>query len=502
VTALALPQVRSRPRAARAAAILLVAIAGLAIRIWIDRSAVGVPDSDEAVVGLMVRHALHGHLDTFYWGQGYGGTQEILLTVPLFAVFGASYTALRAVPIALNALAAVLVWRVGRRTVGEPAATLAAVLMWLWFPDNLVLVTRQLGFYGSNLVYGSLLLLLVLRVVERPTTLRAALLGLTLGLAFWQTLQIVPLAVPALGWLVWKEPRALRQAWAAAAGAVVGALPWLIWNIRHDWGSLLPRADAHQYAHSLRLFASPLLPMTLGLRTPVTGALVVPSKLLVTGVYLALLALCGYGVVTSRRRSTALLYAVVLLFPFVWAISRRVTFLSATPRFLIVLTPVIALLVAQLGRSVAKAVVVVALAVAVSIVSVHRMDVDARTVDPDGVEKAPRDLHGLISTLDRARIDYVYADYWIAYRLAFDSHERIVGSELGPQGVSLRNGVVVRPAGVAPRYPPYARRVAANRHAFVYFRRSSSLPFPTELVAAGYHRVVTGPFAVYLPAGT
>jgi len=203
VTALALPQVRSRPRAARAAALLLVAIAGLAIRIWIDRSAVGVPDSDEAVVGLMVRHALHGHLDTFYWGQGYGGTQEILLTVPLFAVFGASYTALRAVPIALNALAAVLVWRVGRRTVGEPAATLAAVLMWLWFPDNLVLVTRQLGFYGSNLVYGSLLLLLVLRVVERPTTLRAALLGLTLGRAFWQTFQIVPRAVPARGWLGW-----------------------------------------------------------------------------------------------------------------------------------------------------------------------------------------------------------------------------------------------------------------------------------------------------------
>ena len=36
----------------------------------------------------MALQALHGHLTDFYWGQGYGGPQEALLTVPLFWLFG------------------------------------------------------------------------------------------------------------------------------------------------------------------------------------------------------------------------------------------------------------------------------------------------------------------------------------------------------------------------------------------------------------------------------
>src|SRR5689334_12812241 len=100
---------RTHRKALRVALLVLVGAAGLALRIWVDRAAVGTPDSDEAVMGLMVRQAVHGHLTTFYWGQPYGGSQEVLLTVPLFAIFGSSYAALRAVPIALSALAAVLV---------------------------------------------------------------------------------------------------------------------------------------------------------------------------------------------------------------------------------------------------------------------------------------------------------------------------------------------------------------------------------------------------------
>ena len=34
----------------------------------------------------MARHILHGQFTTFFWGQGYGGSQEALLTAPIFAV--------------------------------------------------------------------------------------------------------------------------------------------------------------------------------------------------------------------------------------------------------------------------------------------------------------------------------------------------------------------------------------------------------------------------------
>src|SRR5687767_7832504 len=50
--------------------VLAVAIvAGLALRIWVLTTPLGTLDADEAVWGLMARHALDGELSTFYWGQ-------------------------------------------------------------------------------------------------------------------------------------------------------------------------------------------------------------------------------------------------------------------------------------------------------------------------------------------------------------------------------------------------------------------------------------------------
>src|SRR5689334_11855547 len=102
-------------------AVALVGIAGIAVRVWIYRSVLGVPSSDEALVGLWAMHAARGDFTTFFWGLHYGGTQEPLLSVPLFLVFGASWLALKIVPIVVAGVTALLVWRVGRRTIGERA---------------------------------------------------------------------------------------------------------------------------------------------------------------------------------------------------------------------------------------------------------------------------------------------------------------------------------------------------------------------------------------------
>ena len=136
------------------------------LRVWIYRSLLGIPNSDESIVGLMVLHAMHGKLTTFYWGSPYAGPQEVLLSVPVFAVAGVNYLALRVVPIALSAVAAIVVWRVGRRTIGEPGAVAAAGLLWLWPPFNLFQLTQQQSFYAADVFYCALLLLLGLRIVE------------------------------------------------------------------------------------------------------------------------------------------------------------------------------------------------------------------------------------------------------------------------------------------------------------------------------------------------
>lgn len=128
----------SSPRSSVWKAIIgLTLVAGIVLRAWVYRSALGVPDSDEGVVGLMARHVLDGELTTFFWGQGFGGSQEALLTAPIFALAGSGWLTLRLVPVVLSGLAAIVVWRVGRRTIGEPAATIAGCALWL-FPPFLV----------------------------------------------------------------------------------------------------------------------------------------------------------------------------------------------------------------------------------------------------------------------------------------------------------------------------------------------------------------------------
>ena len=95
--------------------VLVSGCVGIALRVWVYRSAIGVPTTDDGIVGLMALHALHGHFTTFFWGQAYGGSQEALLTVPLFWIFEPSWLALYLVPMALTAVTSVVIWRVGRR---------------------------------------------------------------------------------------------------------------------------------------------------------------------------------------------------------------------------------------------------------------------------------------------------------------------------------------------------------------------------------------------------
>jgi hypothetical protein len=474
----------------------LVGVAGIALRVWLYRSPLEVPNSDEAVVGLMARHFMHGEFATFFWGQSYGGSQEAMLTVPVFYVFGTGWVALRIVPIVLSAVAAIVLWRVGRRTIGEPAARIGAALFWIWPPFMIFQTTRQQDFYASELVYCGLLLLLGLRIVERPDRTRVGLFGLVLGLAFWQTSQIVPIAAAVIAWTVWKQPRCLRHLWVAAPLAVLGALPWLIWNFRHDWGSLtLPYGDK-PYDHRLRVFFSPVLPMAVGLRAPFSQLRLLPGPLTYL-VYAGLVLLFVYGAVRTRRRNVSLLFLTVAVFPWIYAISPQ-TLNSGEPRYVMILTPVLGLLFAQVATNYSRAVVVLALACVVSVVTLHRMETYYVDTTSKEFPLAPRDLRPLISTLDRLGLDHVYANYWLAYRLDFDTRERIIAVQSKFTHLTFAGGQAIPSHNPFVRYPPYEREVQAAHHGFVFFRQTiHTVPIVAQLERHGYRRYLVGPFVVY-----
>lgn len=477
------------------------ALAGIALRLYVQVSSLGVLDADEAVWGLMARHLLHGQLSAFYWGQGYGGTQEVILTAPLFALFGASVLAMRLVPLALTAVAAGLVWRIGRRTIGEPAARIAGALLWVWPPYLVWKSDRAHGFYGSGLVLVSLLLLLVLRLGERRSRRDAALLGLVLGLGWWQTPQVVPIAAPALVWLAWKRPSVWRDGWAILPAALIGALPWLLSNLHHQWWSLHIDSGDTAYPQRLRGFFSATLPMIVGLRLPFTSEWLLGAAASAV-VYAGLVALLAIAAWRRRRSDAMVLFAgVVAAFPFLYAVSPA-TWLVDEPRYVVVLLPVLVLLLAQWLTRARRGAVAVAAGVALSaFVLAHLASSPEYDRRADGLD-VPRHFAPLVSELERRRLGRVFAGYWVAYRIDFETHERIVAAEALLPTLAIRGGRVVPRVPTRfndNRHPEYDSAVRVDPSAGVVLLEDAPEDARARplLERAGYTRDVIGGFAVY-----
>ncbi len=502
------PLVRMRSPFARAerrrllqVVVAAAVIAGAVLRVAVYRSSIGRLEGDEATWGLMAMHASHGQFTAFFWAQPYGGTQEVLVVGALFRLFGVHLWLMRLVPIALLALSAFVVWRIGKRTIGELPAVAAALLIWVWPPFLIWKLEIWHGFYGSGVLYTAVILLLALRLDESPSKGGVAVFGLVLGLAFWQTLQIVVIAVPAVLWLIVRRPRLWRLAPVAVPGIVLGALPWLLSNLHHHWWSLNHEpSQAFSYAGKLRVFADATLPLMLGLRVPITNAwaFTAAGSLAIYGVLVV-----AFAVVAWRRRHTqlSLLVTVLVMYPFVASISGQ-TSLANDPRYVVLAVPAIVLLVAAAAVTVPRLSVLLVVAVAVSALVLARWvswDHGTARADPQRMAIGP-----VIAALEHAGIDRAFAGYWLAYRITFTTRERVIVSE-----VDLTNLRVVGPHRVmAPvptnftmhHHPAYDTAVrTAPRYAYLIARGDLDERRDLKLLRThGYREQKIGPISMFV----
>jgi hypothetical protein len=471
--------------------VVLVAIAvAIALRAWILSSSIGRVDGDEAVVGLMARGIIDGEHPVFFWGQAYGGSLEAGFVALVFAVLGPSALSLKVVPITLAAVTAVLLWRVARRVVDPAAAPFAGALFLLYPPAFVWWSTKERGFYWVSVVCVVAGLLLVFRIAQQvPDPRRAdiAALGFVLGIGVWTSPQTLFVLAPALCWLLLRARERLAAFWVAVPALLVGSLPWIVWNAAHDFASLRQpdAAVPSTYLDRLDLFFSRLLPTALGVRRAYTGAWLFGPAIGVTLYVATLMAFAVLAMHTRRRWSTPLgaLVSVAIAYPFLFAIPST-SYHVAEPRYALMLAPVIVLLLASAlrGRQTRAVAVVLAALLAVGTVDAA---IDVATVNPYAVDLVPPRLAPLERVLEREDIDRVYADYWIAYPLTFETDERIVASPVD----AVRSVEFERAAAAAPRTT------------FVVFRdhpRDEALRGALDAHRLHYEHVDAGPFSVYM----
>jgi hypothetical protein len=245
--------------------------------------------------------------------------------------------------------------------------------------------------------------------------------------------------------------------------------------------------------------------MALGLRVPFTSEWLLGTAL--SGlVYLALLALFALGWWRAPSPATRLLYVVTASFGFVYALSPS-TWIVDEPRYVVMLLPVLVLLVGQALTTVLRAAVAVVARVALSTLVLWQL-----TTSPEFERRAdglfvPASFAPLIEELERNGPRRVFAGYWVAYRLDFETDERLVAAEATLPTLSLRDGRVVpdRPTGLdESRHAEYDTVVRADPDAGFVLLREPPPDRPAEdarwrrlLEQAGYERTVVDGFAVY-----
>jgi hypothetical protein len=444
---------------ARSEWIVLAGLCVLAFLVRFDFMRAGgfVIDSDEAIVGLMARHIVEGGpVPTFYYGQHYMGSLEPLCAAALFYLFGASNVTLQMTPLLFSLALIVLVYKLGHEVGGVVAGRVAAILCAVPPAALAVWSYKARGGFVELLVIGAWAMLILLRWLKTgPLNLRSpALISLLLGLGWWVNNQIIyfmaPIALIGALYLVGSVrarqltvSRLLAMLVISGACFALGSAPYWIYNIGRGFPSLgmfgfASPSEIGRYFVGLWTTA---LPIILGAKQFWDGD---PSFSAATFATYLLYGVIFGAVVWSRRRPIARLLKgeidtraqveiFLVLIVCVCAVFTVSTFgwLSQAPRYLLPiyvgLFVVCGVWASALFRvSTVLGVVGVAALLGVNVSSCYwgerALPGEPVVFQRDRVQRDHTDLNRELLSLG---VSLVRTNYWIGYRLAFETSERV-----------------------------------------------------------------------------
>jgi len=456
---------------------ILIAIAGLALKLVFLAAGVFPFNSDEAVVGLMARHILDGQWPAFFYGQAYMGSLDATLAAVGFALLGEAVWVIRLLQallyVATVLTTAALGWSIFR---SKRVAWVAAALLAVPAVNVMLYTTVSLGGYGEALLIGNLLMLLALRVWRRENGF--ALWGYLAGLGFWAFGLTLIYTLPTGIMLLRKLWRSRAKLVATIVMFLLGALPWIVEGVRRGYdpflsellGEAVSGASSGALPSVLEHFVNLLLfgpTVIFGLRAPWSAELIAAPLAPVALIFW--LAVLVYGISRLRVHDEArvgrwmligvmtVLVAGFLLTPFGADPSGRYFLPLAVPLALMAGELFTGLLIPRFGR---WAYAVLGLVLIFNLWG----NIQAANENPPGIttqfDPVARVDHSFLPAL----IEFLesegewtgYSNYWVAYPLAFLSDERIIYTPRLPYHPDFRY------TERDDRYEPYGEIVAQS----------------------------------------
>lgn len=411
------------------AAIILI---GAGVRLWLLSTSYSVVGSEEAIMGLMARHLLtKGEFSVFLWGQPYMGSLEALIAAVYFFLLGASSYSLKLVPFTFSLAFIPLIYAIGRRTFSTSAGMIAALII-AAAPVFLVFISLFATAYMENLFICGLITLLVfslLEVSESRIWIYTSI-GLLSGVAAWNNLTSVFVLIPAFIAVLYKVIKSKKSSAMLmyASAMLIGALPLLAFNLRHDWQTfrfLLAESGGGGLTQTMNNAGN-----LLGIVKAIFGfgAAGEPWQSMVIIIYIA--AFVGAFIMAIKngrgaiRRNVAFLFLVLAVFKVLFALTKYGALNEARYALVLyLLYPVFfGALVVRIGKYTrAVSMLIVTLALFVNIAGVVKE-----------AQKAPPPTSELAVSLEDLGIDRIYTGFWTAYQLTFVSKEKIICSSTKP----------------------------------------------------------------------
>jgi len=446
-------------------------------------------ESDEAIVGLMGRHILRGELPIFYYGQNYMGAIEPFLTAAFFAIFGATVLVLKLVPFVLLCAFVVVHYFLACAVVTRQTAILATALVAVSPAFLNIWSLKSRGGYMALLVLGTLALLVAARMLNEGYTHRkAALLGLSLGLAWWTHFLSIVYIVPILVVLLLKNERKLLSSTGMIflGSFFFGSLPFWMYNLSHSWASLrMEGGQQTEFLSDFLNFSGTAVPIFLGARRNWGGADFFPlAGFLILGILLGCVATLLWkwfrNIGPASLEGKHLLGLFFFFFPLLFSASGFAWFFRE-PRYLIPLYSVVYILilaaVSKRALQVGLCLFLLALNVTGSLLT--------KIEDFTGYTNVESNEE-LLDYLRRHNVSRAYAPYWVAYRLTFESGEEIICTP-------SQEDVV--------RYPPYLELVkSAPTVAYIRLNAPRYEGLHAEIKPPdGFRAERVGNYEVFLP---